>query len=165
MQCMKPKHSGFTLIELMIVVALIAIIAMVAVPGFSSLIESNRHKSTTNNVIGILNYARSEAVRRGEPVSVRARNGDLQEGLVVILESVDQDDDPNPLRQGDEMPGAVTLTDLCSNLPIVFRGTGEKHNSEISVLRISPGNGNPATDIVVNAGGQANRHQSQATCP
>ncbi|NWO06176.1 MAG: GspH/FimT family pseudopilin [Alteromonadaceae bacterium] len=164
---MKPKHSGFTLIELMIVVALIAIIAMVAVPGFSSLIESNRHKSTTNNVIGILNYARSEAVRRGEPVSVRATDGDLQNGLVVILESVDPDDDPNPnpLRQGDEMPGAVTLTDLCSNLPIVFRGTGEKLDSNISVLRISPGNGNPATDIVVNAGGQANRHQSQATCP
>lgn len=156
---MKPKHSGFTLIELMIVVALIAIIAMVAVPGFSSLIESNRHKSTTNNVIGILNYARSEAVRRGEPVAVQARSGDLQKGLEVVLES-----DGSELRLGDEMPGAVTLTDLCSNLPIVFRGTGEKRNFEISVLRISPGNGNPPTDIVVNAGGQANRAQAEPAC-
>ena len=53
---MKQVQKGFTLIELMIVVTLVAIIATVAVPSFQGLVESNRQKSTTNSVLGLLNF-------------------------------------------------------------------------------------------------------------
>ena len=52
------KNAGFTLVELMVVIALIAITAAVAVPGFRGLIEANRQTSAANSVIGILNFAR-----------------------------------------------------------------------------------------------------------
>lgn len=159
------RNSGFTIIELMIVVALIAIIATIAVPGFQGLIESNRLKSTTNNVLGILNYARTEAVRRGEPVAVQAAGGSLQEGLAVIVLSSAADADPNPLRTLDAMPGSVTLSLQSGDMP-VFRGNGMKDRGahDQSILRICPGNGNPGADIVVNAGGQTNRSSIEATC-
>lgn len=160
------RNAGFTLIELMIVVALTAIIATVAVPSFSGLIESNRFKSTTNNVLGILNYARSEAVRRGEPVAVQESGGSLQAGLNVILLSVASGTDPNPLRTLDAMPGAVTLNLQSGDMP-VFRGNGMKSRdaSDQSVFRICPGNGDSGIDIVVNAGGQTNRSSTAASCP
>lgn len=159
------KNSGFTLIELMIVVALMVIIATLAVPSFQGLIESNRLKSTTNNVLGILNYARSEAVRRGEPVGVQAGGASLQDGLNVIVLSSAPDEGPNPLRTLDEMPGTVKLTLQSGDMP-VFRGNGMKNRDDHdqSVLRICPGNGDSGTDIVVNAGGQTNRASTAPLC-
>lgn len=160
------RNAGFTLIELMIVVSLMAIIATVAVPSFKGLIESNRFKSTTNNVLGILNYARSEAVRRGEPVAVQAGGGGLQEGLSVIVPSFPTGDARNPLRALDAMPGAVTLSLQSGDMP-VFRGNGMKSRdaSDQSVFRICPGNGDSGVDIVVNAGGQTNRSSTAVSCP
>jgi type IV fimbrial biogenesis protein FimT len=161
---MMHRNSGFTIIELMIVVTLVAIIATVAVPSFQGLVESNRQKSTTNSVLGILNYARSEAVRRGEPVAVRAVGGSLQNGLEVV--HTEDDGTENILRTTEEMPGSVTMSLASGDMP-VFRGDGMK-NRELharSELKICPGNGDPGELIVVNAGGQTNRATSAATCP
>ncbi|WP_372965495.1 GspH/FimT family pseudopilin [Marinobacter sp.] len=158
---MKPKHSGFTLIELMIVVVLIVIIATIAVPSFRSMIESSRLTSTTNSTLGLLNYARGEAVRHGEPVLVQARDGGLQNGLRVMLVSAGQDADP--LRVSDKLPGAVTLVLQSGEMPL-FNGRGEKAGDNNTVFRICPGNGKPGVDIVVNRGGQANRAQVEPAC-
>jgi len=65
-QLMIPARSaqhGFTLIELMIVVALLAIISAFALPAFQSFIASNRLTSEANELLSGLNLARSEAVR------------------------------------------------------------------------------------------------------
>jgi len=158
------RNSGFTLIELMIVVVLLAIIATIAVPSFQGLIESNRLKSTTNNVLGILNYARSEAVRRGEPVAVKASGSGLNDGLEVVY--TDDGGNEEVLRESGPMPGAVAMTLQSGDMP-VFRGDGMKNrdNHDQSILRICPGNGDPGADIVVNAGGQTNRSSTAAPCP
>ena len=161
------RNSGFTLIELMIVVTLVAIIATVAVPSFQGLVESNRQKSTTNSVLGLLNFARSEAVRRGEPVAVRAAGATLQDGLQVILLSVPPNQDPNPLRTMGALPGSVQLSLDIGDMP-VFRGDGMKNRESdpTSIFSICPGNGNPGELVVVNAGGQTNRSSVSATaCP
>jgi type IV fimbrial biogenesis protein FimT len=66
LQLMIPARSaqhGFTLIELMIVVALLAIISAFALPAFQSFIASNRLTSEANELLAGLNLARSEAVR------------------------------------------------------------------------------------------------------
>lgn len=158
------KNSGFTLVELMIVVALLVIVATMAVPSFQGLIESNRLKSTTNDVLGTLNYARSEAVRRGEPVEVRAAGGGLGDGLEVIY--TDDDGNVEVLRESGPMPGSVTVSLQSGDMP-VFRGDGMKNRDthDQSILRICPGNGDPGADIVVNAGGQTNRSSNDVSCP
>lgn len=67
---MRNKTKGFTLIELLVTLAVAAIIATIAVPGFSELMRSNRAVTDVNKLVTALNYTRSEAVRRGERVTL-----------------------------------------------------------------------------------------------
>ena len=66
---MKPLR-GFTLIELMITLAVAAILLTVAVPSFQTLIKRNALTARTNNFIADLHFARGEAAKRGSDVSV-----------------------------------------------------------------------------------------------
>jgi len=66
---MRRLHA-FSLIELMVTLAVFGIAVMIAVPGFLTLSRSNRNASETNALVGALTYARSEASKRGTSVSV-----------------------------------------------------------------------------------------------
>jgi len=63
----RPAH-GFTIVELLTTIAVLAILAAVAVPSFRSSIASSRLTTTANGYISALNQARSEAVRRNASV-------------------------------------------------------------------------------------------------
>lgn len=63
-------QSGFTLVELMIVVAILALLVTVGIPSFNSFLADNRMSSYTNDLIADLNLARSEAIKRNTPVSI-----------------------------------------------------------------------------------------------
>lgn len=68
----KTKQAAFTLIELMVVVALVAIFALVGIPSYQYVITTNRMAAEMNAFVGDLQYARSEAVKRGYDVSMCA---------------------------------------------------------------------------------------------
>ncbi len=55
--------KGFTLLELMVTVAVVAVLASVAFPSFQSSIRSNRAATAHNELIGLVNLARSDAIR------------------------------------------------------------------------------------------------------
>jgi type IV fimbrial biogenesis protein FimT len=59
------KFHGFTLIEAMVVVAIVAILTTLAAPSFKSLIQSNAMSGNVNSFLADMRYARSEAIRRG----------------------------------------------------------------------------------------------------
>ncbi|MDO1527504.1 GspH/FimT family pseudopilin [Fulvimonas sp. R45] len=61
-------QRGFTLVELMVTVAVLAILLAIAVPSFRSLTLSNRLATTANDIVGALNTARMEAVKRNASV-------------------------------------------------------------------------------------------------
>ena len=62
--------AGFTLIEVMVVVAIIAILATLAVPSFARLISSTAVSGNVNNFMSDARYARSEAIKRGRTVTM-----------------------------------------------------------------------------------------------
>ncbi len=63
------RARGFTLLELLVVLAVIAIMASVAVPGFQRTMAVNRMASDYNLMLSGLNYARSEAIKRRAEVT------------------------------------------------------------------------------------------------
>jgi len=67
---MQRKEQGFTLIELMITIAVLAIIATMAVPSFSDMMLSQNLNKSTQNLILTLNEARSQAVTKRMPIEI-----------------------------------------------------------------------------------------------
>lgn len=67
---MQTRHSGFTLFELMIALAMVGILVGIAAPSFNNWGHQTRVVTTQNDFVTALNYARSEAVRRGRLVTV-----------------------------------------------------------------------------------------------
>lgn len=60
----KSPLRGFTLIELVVTIAVLSILVTVAVPSMRTFIQNGRLITQTNDLIGDLNYARSEAIKR-----------------------------------------------------------------------------------------------------
>ncbi|WP_018233041.1 GspH/FimT family pseudopilin [Thioalkalivibrio thiocyanodenitrificans] len=67
-----PREHGFTLIDLMVTLAVAAILVTVAVPGLTGLVAEQRVITTTNRFVTALHLTRSEAVRRGTRVTLCA---------------------------------------------------------------------------------------------
>lgn len=68
------KQSGFTLIELMVTLSILAILLGIGVPSFRSMIEGNRITTVANDLVGALQFSRSEAVKRGTAITLCASN-------------------------------------------------------------------------------------------
>lgn len=64
--------KGFTLVELVITIAIAAIFASLAAPGFRQLIASQRIRTASFDLVSAMGYARSEAVKRNTSVTLRA---------------------------------------------------------------------------------------------
>ncbi|MBS4050679.1 MAG: GspH/FimT family pseudopilin [Methylomonas sp.] len=83
----KPVESlGFTLIELMVTIAIAAILLGVAIPNFTSVITRSRLTANTNEFITSLNLARSEAIKRGQHVVVRKTGTNWENGWQVFVD-------------------------------------------------------------------------------
>lgn len=65
-----PRQSGVTLIELLVVITIVVILMSIGVPSFRYVTTSNRVSGEINSLLGDLQYARSEAARQGEYVTV-----------------------------------------------------------------------------------------------
>lgn len=93
----RPRQRGFTLIELMITVTIAVVLIMIAVPSFKTLTLSNKLTTTANDMIGAINTARMEAIKRNANTqfcsnSATSNTGDTlgagcgtQTGAVVAL--------------------------------------------------------------------------------
>jgi type IV fimbrial biogenesis protein FimT len=70
----RPIHPartrGFSLIELMMTIAVAVILMMIAIPSFQYVTNANRVSSEINGLLGDLQFARAEAIKEGQTVTV-----------------------------------------------------------------------------------------------
>lgn len=78
------RQLGFTLVELMVVIAVLAVLAAIAAPSFTSLIERWRVRLVAEELEGTIYYARSEAIKRGGAITIESKTGGWQNGWSVV---------------------------------------------------------------------------------
>lgn len=151
------RRNGFTLIELIIVVALIAIVATIAVPSYTSLVANNQVTSTTNTLVGFLSFTRSEAVKRGRTVNVRPVDGaDFASGFMAWVDENGNGnfDAAEELRRVEDIGGSST-TLAASATAFGFRGNGYRTPSGATDVSIQVCNANvpEGRDLIVSFAG------------
>jgi len=138
--CKTPK--GFTLIELLVIVSLGMIILSFGVPSFTSFIKNGRLTTQTNNLVTDINFARSEAVSRGETVIIcRSDNASSEtpscggtannwtSGWLVFVSgdgntSYDAASD-TLIRASNKTPGSVTVkSNALSDANLIYKADG-----------------------------------------
>ncbi len=88
----RQKNAGFTLLETMIVVAIVGILAAIAVPSYQDMLEQNRLKQVAEGLKSEMQFARTEAIKRSQNVIVSRTTGSAGAwcyGLSVTTTSCD----------------------------------------------------------------------------
>lgn len=76
-------ECGFTLVELMVVIALVAVITSTAAPGLREFASGQRARAMTLDLSADLMFARSEALKRNAVVTITPRSGQWSSGWAV----------------------------------------------------------------------------------
>lgn len=91
------RHKGFTLVELMVTLAVAAIVVALALPGFQRLMQSNRADAIGNEFATALTLARMEALKQARRVTICASSdgatcvGGWGDGYIVFVDSAATD--------------------------------------------------------------------------
>lgn len=126
-----PRPSkGFTLVELMVVVAVLAIISAIAMPSFTEVIESQRMKGAATDLMIVMTRARSEAIKRNVNVTVTPKSGDWAGGWQIA----DPAGSGAMIEDHGAIRGGITISGPGS---VVYQGSGRVQGGSAPSFTIS----------------------------
>jgi len=149
---------GFTLVEGMVVVAILAIVTTLAAPSFVSFIGTMNTKSAAFDLIGDLSMARSEALKRNVAITVAPVGGAWTKGWQILRPPMSPEVEPVALRERDSRFSNVAISAPAGG--IVFQPNGRLQGSDIGPANIkwsitSSASGAIARCVVISPTGSA----------
>ncbi|MBU1189478.1 MAG: GspH/FimT family pseudopilin [Gammaproteobacteria bacterium] len=128
---MKPpidQHAGYTIVEIMIAIAILAILTALAMPSLQQFMARNELVGTSNALITGINLARTEAVTRSTAVAIcpstdgaTCSGGDWESGFLVFVD----DNNNSSFNGGEEL---IRAESGYTNPAITIDGTGGLNN-------------------------------------
>lgn len=162
------KNSvGFTLVELLIAIAVAAVLLSLGAPAFLDSISRARIDSAASSVVGAMNLARSEAIKRARVVTLCSRSkdedgdpecgaaADWKDGWIVFAAG-----EPEPVRVGDPLRDIDIATTAVS---VVFEANGARSGGVDPVMCVS-GQADVVYRVSVSAVGRVTQ-EKLGTCP
>ncbi|TDG12373.1 prepilin-type N-terminal cleavage/methylation domain-containing protein [Seongchinamella unica] len=178
----KGYRRGFTLVELMVVLAVLGLLLGLGVPGFQHLQESTRIQAQVRQLMADIILTRSEAIKRNvqvvmcpsasNPGTKPECSGIFAEGW-LIFEDRDRDrrldSGEEVIRTADGLPDGLTLTNRAANRHakelILFRpdGTSGRNRTLMICSRARPDI--PSWSVVMNIIGRPRMARDWGECP
>lgn len=157
----RARQGGFTAIELMVTLAVVAVLAALAAPSFQQLIATQRIKSVASALNESLWVARSEALKRNDKVAFNFTNSgdDTVVGDWKITQS--SDGTGTALLQQTGSPSVVSTTSTCpspstsGNLLFVFNSSGRLTSGGSSSIKLSVPSAKVNRWVCISASGRA----------
>ena len=174
---------GYTLLELMVTLAIAAILLSVAIPNFTAIIVSNRLTTYANELMTALSFARSEAIKRAIQVTVRNKGTSQhwESGWIVFVDidasnTFNDDGDATLcevgedclLRTYDALPSDYTIT--TGNSPYKdfasYTSSGYSKSDVSDTFRICKGTDKTISrQIIISSIGRARVLTGTDSCP
>lgn len=160
------RSKGFTLVELMVTIAVLAVLVAIAFPSFRGVMRNNQVASANNEVLGLFSLARSEGLRNNRGAGVCAStsgsacDGSWGDGLMAYSDL----DGDGSFGGGDtvlrfvQIRPALTVTSAASaSSGFIFDSRGRSRATANQSITITPSackTGEPRRTLTVNLSGQ-----------
>lgn len=147
--------KGVTLIELMVGLAVLSVLLTIGIPSFKNIIRDSRLTSQSNELLGSMMAARSEAVKRNAPVELIS--SDWTEGWQLTVKEGGE-----VLRNYRALSGNNSLAcdDGCTK--VTFYGSGRAGSA--AKFTLNSGNGDGSRRIELSLNGKAKVCKPEEEC-
>jgi type IV fimbrial biogenesis protein FimT len=161
------RTCGFTLLELMVAISVLAVLMLMAVPSFRDAGLLSQLRSVANNLVGATQLARSEAIKRNAVVTLcvsaggtACETGNWQKGWIVLSgTTVLHHELPTPTGYRVTPTGGATVLNF---QPSVVGATVET----FTICRLTPKVGSQERVVTVSATGRASvKTTTSGVCP
>jgi len=164
------KRRGFTLVEMLVVLAVGSILLAIAIPSYAFLVNTSRLAAVTNDLVTALHLARSEAIKRGVRVTVCktsdamaaspacSTTANWHDGWLVFVDggtSGEIDGDDTLIRVREQVSGGAVITSINYSRYISYLpGGGSQGSSGLANGSLKICRGSIQRNIIVNRTGR-----------
>ncbi|SRR5690554_3943025 len=111
------RSQGFTIIELMVAIAVAGVLLSVAVPSFQNIARNNAVRTATNDLIATINLARQQSMSMRSEVSITPATGGWSNGWSIEFDQASAGEDADY-----DVNESVTITSTATELAFRARG-------------------------------------------